>query len=133
MKAKKNYPPTPGMKVQIYWNLRDDCYSVMCLEGEDYGHVIFYANAFRLEDASFIVRSAGREQVRRRLSKNVHAFIKGRWSNGILPQSSMGVTYNPYVNDTFVNVATGEPVSKAALAMGVAVGGKPKVFAWPPA
>jgi hypothetical protein len=53
--------------------------------------------------------------VRREGKKNVHAFAVGEVSlrNGLATFKGRDVTYNPYVNDTFVFKDTGEPVTDA--------------------
>ena len=87
-----------------------------------------HVTAITLADAKFVVRPAGREKVRREGKKNVHAFAVGDVSlrNGLATSSGRRVTYNPYVNDTFVFVDTGEPVTDAhVISMWTDIDGKP--------
>ena len=91
-----------------------------------------HVTAITLADAKFVVRPAGREKVRREGKKNVHAFAVGDVSlrNGLATFSGRRVTYNPYVNNTFVFADTGEPVTDAyVVSMWTDNDGKPVVKA----
>lgn len=87
-----------------------------------------------LSHATFAVQPAGRDKVRREGRKNVHAFVRGdlitstayhtissymyqytheKMIELFVEQGFRKATYNPYQNDTFVDVETGEPVLKA--------------------
>lgn len=90
-------PIRHGERVEIYWNLNRNCYSV-----RSGGRVIGYTDKFTLTDATFSSQKAGRNRVRRTGRKNVHAFIRGTWSDFTLPASLTRVTYNPYTDESFV-------------------------------
>ena len=118
-------------KVRMYWNLHKNIWSVQdCRTGRVTNHV----NALTLADAKFVVRPAGRAKVLREGKKNVHAFAVGTISlkNGIATVlTGRPVTYNPYKNDTFVFVDTGEPVTEAHAISMYIWNGKPTVYAIP--
>ena len=98
--------------VRVYWNLHKHCWSVQCCKT---GRVVNHVTALTLADAKFVVRPAGQAKVRREGKKNVHAFAVGEVSlrNGLAFKDGRDVTYNPYVNNTFVFKDTGEPVTDA--------------------
>lgn len=117
------------IKARVYWNLHKQCWSI---QDRTTGRVCMHVHAITLADAKFVVRPAGREKVRREGKKNVHAFAVGDVSlrNGLATCSGRRVTYNPYVNDTFVFVDTGEPVTDAhVISMWTDNDGKPVVKA----
>lgn len=104
------------MTVEVYRNLRKKCYSIRSTLT---GRVVGHSNNIGVVNAKFVVRPAGREKVRREKRKNVHAFIKGQQCYA---PRTMGpadtwkkVSYNPYKNDSFVIVETGEPIHEAKL------------------
>ena len=63
------------MRVQVYRNLNNGLISIQDLST---GLVLGHASAIDLEEASFIVREAGRQQVIKEKRKNVHAFVRGK-------------------------------------------------------
>ena len=63
------------MRVQVYRNLNNGLISIQDLST---GLVLGHAYAIDLEDATFIVREAGRQQVIKEKRKNVHAFVRGK-------------------------------------------------------
>jgi len=63
------------MRVQVYRNLHNGLISIQDLST---GVVLCHADAIDLEEANFIVREAGRQQVIREQRKNVHAFVRGK-------------------------------------------------------
>ena len=63
------------MRVQVYRNLHNGLISIQDLST---GLVLGHADAIDLEEANFIVREAGRQQVIREQRKNVHAFVRGK-------------------------------------------------------
>lgn len=116
--------------VRVYWNLHKHCWSV---QNRKTGRVVRHVQACTLADVKFVVRPAGREKVRREGKKNVHAFAAGRYSlkNGLASydKGARKVTYNPYVNETFVFAETGEPVTDAYVVTMATYMGKPFVWA----
>ena len=129
------------MKVQVYRNLHNGLISIQDLST---GLVLGHAYAVDLEEATFIVREAGRQQVIKEKRKNVHAFVRGEvvdvvnfqpfkgrgegieddspyaWGNSTkLQRGSMLVTttkvsYNPYKAPHFVT-PEGDEVVGASL------------------
>jgi hypothetical protein len=129
------------MRVQVYRNLNNGLISIQDLST---GLVLGHASAIDLQEASFIVREAGRQQVIKEKRKNVHAFVRGKvidvrnfkpfkgrgegieddspyaWMNSTkLQRGSMLVTttrvsYNPYKAPHFVT-PEGDEVDYAQL------------------
>ena len=117
-------------KVRVYWNLHKKCWSIQDAKS---GLVIDHRYDVTLEQAKFVVRKGGQKRVREEGKKNVHAFAAGRYSlkNGLAAydKGARKVTYNPYVNDTFVFAETGEPVTDAYVVTMGTWQGKPSVWA----
>lgn len=106
-------PIRNGEPVEIYWNLHRDCYSVRVK-----GRVVAYVDAFILTDAKFSSQKKGRMKVRQRGRKNVHAFIRGRWSDQPVTATTR-ITYNPYTDESFVVAdAARTPIFAADVAVG---------------
>lgn len=114
-------------RVEVYWNIPKQCYSVRSLEGESKGRVISHSNSLSISDATFAVQPAGRRRVLIERTKNVHAFVRGhsgqvtdmdsrepvefdRYEN----QGWVKVKYNPYKGAHFVT-ESGQPVESAPL------------------
>jgi len=125
----------------VYRNLNNGLISIQDLST---GLVLGHASAVDLQEASFIVREAGRQQVIKEKRKNVHAFVRGKvidvrnfkpfkgrgegieddspyaWMNSTkLQRGSMLVTttrvsYNPYKAPHFVT-PEGDEVDYAQL------------------
>ena len=73
-----------------------------------------------IENPRFIVQPAGRAKVLREKRKNVHAYIKGNWSDW--KPSEVGFTgklvrYNPYTMDCFFYAEDHEPIYAAKRAL----------------
>ena len=118
-------------KVRLYWNLHKKVWSLQSCKT---GRVVNHVDAFTLIDCKFVVRPAGQAKVRREGKKNVHAFAVGTggFRDGIATcLSGRPVTYNPYVNDTFVFADTGEPVTEVQAISVYTENGRPKVYAIP--
>ena len=112
-------------KVFVYYNLHKHKWSVKDVKT---GRVIGHHYDVSLYNAKFKVSEAGRTRVLKEKRKNVHAYIQGRegwneeeqrWQH-IGPDctwiiDSVGITYNPYKNNTFIRTDTGEEVHKAKL------------------
>lgn len=102
-----------GRRVMVYYNLNKETFSISFM-----GKVIMHADYVKLSDVEFRVRPGGKEKVRDEKRKNVHAFVIGNLIDFCEfpcdrieePYSDIVVTYNPYVNDTFVIKGTDEPV-----------------------
>jgi len=103
------------MKVFVYRNLHKGCLSVKALEGEKKGRVIAHVDEITLSNCQLKVSQAGRARVLRERQKNVHAGVKGEWSQGLnfVIESMTKVRYNPYEVSTFVETNTGNPVLTA--------------------
>jgi hypothetical protein len=97
------------MKVRVYRNLTRNCWSVMSVRT---GRVIQHALTLNLKDANFVIQKGGQARVRREGKKYVHAFVTGTLTDEQI-KAFVGVTYNPYIHDTFIVRVTNRPVREA--------------------
>lgn len=103
------------MAVEVYRNLHTDTWSLR----QAHGRVLAHPDTVILNDPVFVVRRAGRDRVRAEGRKNVHAFVRGEvlvLTDPVDPTDWREATYNPYRHDSFVDVETGAPVTRAAVA-----------------
>ena len=110
------------MKVEVYWNLHKNKYSV-----RHKGKVIAHETRLYIQDAKFVVQPAGRERVRKEKRKNVHAFIRGTWVKSIPKIDTVPVTYNPYKYETFMQ--EDEPIHQSDYVFCAIKKEKPYVYA----
>ena len=94
------------MKVEVYRNLHQKCWSVRWPNGR----VVKHVDNIHIQDATLVVRPAGRKKVLQEQRKNVHAFIRGTTSDAILKLTDQ-ITYNPYKYDSFVLTESEEPIT----------------------
>ena len=101
-------------RVEIYWNLHKDCYSVRACSGPRRGRVIAHVSSFVLKNVDLVVQQAGRRKVLLSGRKNVHAFARGEWT--AIPQSTLvsgeTITYNPRKFSSFVTTSDHQPVNR---------------------
>lgn len=105
-----------GKKVMVYYNLHKHTFSIQYKN-----KVIIHADYVKLGDVEFRVRQGGKEKVRSKKQKNVHAFAIGNlldYCNHPCddipnPSSSAVVTYDPYKYNSFVYKETEEPIFSA--------------------
>ena len=100
------------MRVQVYRNLNNGLISIQDLST---GLVLGHAYAIDLEEANFIVREAGRQQVIREQRKNVHAFVRGKVVDVLNFQPFKGRGTNlydaiPYESDIYSRLQRGSMV-----------------------
>jgi hypothetical protein len=103
------------MRVEVYRNLHTDTWSMR----QAHGTVLAHPRTVILNEPTFVVRPAGRDKVRAEGRKCVHALVRGEvmvLTDPVDPKGWRRATYNPYRNDTFVDVETGEAVHRAAVA-----------------
>ncbi len=97
----KNRSLDISSKVEVYRNLHDitgkNKYSI-----RQKGLVIGHANLIYMNDVNFVVNQKGRQKVIKNKQKNVHAFLRGFITTHRSPISKR-ITYNPYINDSFIN------------------------------
>ena len=105
-----------GERVEVYWNLHKDLYSVRALTGPNKGRVVAHVEAIDLYDVTFAVQLAGRNRVLAERRKNVHAFVRGIVTAGLPDARYQVVTYNPYKYETFVDASTERPIRGASIA-----------------
>lgn len=116
------------MRVFVYYNLRKKKLSVKALVGTRKGRVIAHMEVINLKDVSFKVSQAGRQRVLREKRKNVHAGVVGTLARSYeMPFVDRRVRYNPYLNETFVDME-GTPVYNAAFARVTAFNKQPTIF-----
>lgn len=84
------------MKTKVYFNFHKKCFSV-----QQNGLVIGHRDKVFLKNCVLKVSEAGRQRVLNEKRKNVHAYVIGELTN---ESDFVGeeVTYNPYLNKTFV-------------------------------
>lgn len=80
------------MKVEVYWNIRTQEYSV-----RHKGLVVKRGHYFELKDCELVVQQAGRNRVVKTGQKNVHAFIRGELVQNTGSVDSIA-RYNPKRN-----------------------------------
>lgn len=90
-----------NMKIDAYINLHKDVVSVRSRETEDYGTVVQHQPRVGVKDVEFVVQQAGRQAVLNEKTKNVHAFVRGRWDDGINVIDAEHVVYDPYEHEQF--------------------------------
>lgn len=102
------------MKVDVYWNSNEQCFSVRSREKEHYGKVIAHMDSVLIEDVQFVVNEGGRAKVLDSGVKNVHAFIRGRMVPSLSFPKKPGiiVRYNPFESEHFVDYS-GNPIHSA--------------------
>jgi|LULM01.1.fsa_nt_gb hypothetical protein len=108
-----------GKRCFIYWNLHKKCFSIKALDGENKGRVIAHADKVHVESCQFKVSQAGRRRVLRDKCKNVHAGIVGvvRDAAPDAAPDLVGITYNPYIYDSFVQAdRPSVPIERASYA-----------------
>lgn len=105
------------MRVETYRNLHNKSLSVRRVGGR----VFTRPQITFIRSPKFVVQPAGRAKVLAEKKKNVHAFVRGefvapeRGARGWKDWSK--ANYNPYKADTFIDVATGQPVTEATYAV----------------
>ena len=92
------YDLKAGDKVDIYFNLHKNCYSVK-KKGKVVHH-LYEDEELTLEFVKFVVGKKGRERVLKEKRKNVHAYVRGIISDKKV-ENNTEVSYNPYVADSF--------------------------------
>ena len=111
----KNRECGPGMRVFVYYNLHQHCFSLKALEGPHKGKVIAHASAVMLESCTFKVSEKGRQKVLSTRVKNVHAGIMGTIGQGSQGTNLLAeVIYNPYVNEQFVHKESKKTIETAS-------------------
>lgn len=124
------------MKVFVYRNLHQDCWSV---KSRETGRVIAHADEVQLSNVEYKVSEAGRQRVLREKSKNVHAGLVGTLVDfdpigGKMPTypaaafssdpsikpgkaDPVSITYNPYKYSHFVVRHSEQPVETSETAI----------------
>ena len=100
-------------KVRVYRNLhaKNENFKYSVMQDK---LVVGHTNKLLLKDCVFIVNKGGQNRVRKRNKKQVHAFVEGHVGEFDSFYLCNLVTYNPYVNDSFMLLNPGpEPVFKA--------------------
>jgi hypothetical protein len=93
-----------------YWSIKQSNGS------KKIGKVIGYDTSILLKDVKFIVLKSGQERARSEQTKNVHGGAVGKIVDSGGNYNTNGwtlVTYNPFIDDTFIEKETGEPIYTA--------------------
>ncbi|MGA1600617.1 MAG: hypothetical protein ACO4AU_16345, partial [bacterium] len=77
------------------------------------GKVIAHRSSLSLKDCLLKVSEAGRKRVRAEKTKNVHAFVRGEWTDSSPEEPVTELYYNPYKTPSFQVKRTGEPVHES--------------------
>lgn len=108
-------------RVMVYRNLRYKDQVIWSGKSLKLGLVMFHTGIALIANPVFKVGKAGQARVRREKKKYVHAGVVGTLTSGSdwlnHEKDLVRVTYNPYVNDTFVRCDNGETITKARLAI----------------
>ena len=106
-------------RVKVYRNLHKKCWSVVSMEGSDYGKVIGHEKFVMLDLCDFKVSEKSRQRVIREKRKNVHAWVVGFGSTACWDTFDYSdfepIYYNPYTTESFINFKTGEAVHHAQM------------------
>ncbi len=115
--------------VRVYFNLHKRQFSVMSWDrGPTYGRLLAHGELVYLRDVTFVVQPAGRARVLAERTKNVHAFVQGRWLDPPATFDDVAgrrLRYDPYVSSSFQ--ADGVAVRHADWVIGTVVDGQPVV------
>ena len=119
-KTERKAALVAGIRAKVYWNLREDTFSIVALEGEFKGLVCDFSDDVSLTDVVFHVNQNGRDRTlkahkhtqhaeaigklvsfvkkgSRKDERSIHAWACGRLSTK--PHATEGmrrITYNPY-------------------------------------
>lgn len=90
--------------VEVYRNLHKDCYSI-----KQNGLVKGHAYELTMLNCTFHVSETGRDRVRSKKRKEVHAWVKGTLTDHVdldscNPTFDQKVHYDPYLHDEFVSL-----------------------------
>ena len=99
----KNRTCDPKAPIEVYLNLHktdDDGKSWYSIR--QFGLVIGHADRVSMYDVKFVVNKAGRDRVRIERRKNVHAWVKGFYTESLAREPKRDVIYNPIRDDSFM-------------------------------
>jgi hypothetical protein len=108
-------------EVDVYRNLnKPNYFSCKCRAGDYKGKVSGYANIIVLEGPEFVVSEVSRQRVLKDRSRNVHAYVRGRFLDAfegklINPEniSLLAVSYSPYLGGHFFRRDNHQPITRA--------------------
>ena len=130
---RSEYIPASVETVDVYRNLHTGTWSAKAVRAPLplRGRIVAHPTRVVLGDCAFRVNAKGRDKVRATCSKNVHSVVRGvpmdrrpSWSDSLV----VDVGYNPYLFDSFVVLANGHPIRRAAWVAfpETTVGGRPQ-------
>lgn len=105
------------MIAKVYRNLHKNCLSIIDKKTR---RVAMHRESVVLKNAFFTVSQSGRKRVLKEKRKNVHAFVHGEVieTDFKFPdRSPQEAYYNPYKVSSFVDRASGLPVTEAAMVL----------------
>lgn len=101
-----------GQLIEVYFNLHKKVFSIRDTKTK---RVIAHSPYVQLSECEFKVSEAGRQRVLREKTKNVHAYIKGKFESfeeRNIEDLKSGY-YDPYIVETFVDRSSKEKLEKA--------------------
>lgn len=106
--------------VSIYKNLHNGLFSI-----KQRGLVVAHVESFIMQNVTFKVSEAGRQQVIKTKQKAIHAFIVGMLEQVnctdddiIISNPHTMIRYNPYIFDSFIIGVNNAPIKQAAIVYG---------------
>ena len=101
------------MKVRVYRNLHQKCFSVKCKKTN---LVIAHVSEIFLEDVTFPVSEKQRQRVLESGRKNVHAYVEGTITLPKNIDKNKLISYNPRKEGYFFYKSNGREVKQVAFA-----------------
>lgn len=97
--------------VRVYWNLHKKCFSIQKKVVGRWKVIAHSNRSFILKDVCFKVYQSGREKVLKEKTKNVHAYVCGRFTlKNLQIENKKRISYNPYLYDFFFDVSRKEKI-----------------------
>lgn len=109
-KYRKDVEGLEGLRVRVYRNLNQKCFSVRCMKTN---RVIAHVQKIFLENITFPVSETQRQKVLESKQKNVHAFIQGFISKPKRIKKETRISYDPYRHPFFFKVSSETEVGSA--------------------
>lgn len=113
------------MKSKVYFNIRKKVFSI-----EVGGKVVAHKDRVFLSMCDFRVGEKGKQRVRKKKAKNVHAKVHGEVIKEFPVKGGRPATYNPYRDETFIHLDDGSPLFHADRVLLEVVDEKARIIVW---